>query len=89
MIIYILSYCALAVAILGLVVTIVSLIKKFHNPTQSIVDVDCEYLNSDCDKIKHVSMKYSNKIRGSVRLSQGRIKSIEELKNKEKNIMFP
>lgn len=89
MIIYILSYFALAVAVTGLIVSIISLVKRFCNKTQSITDANYKYLNSDSEQIKNVSMKYGARIRGSVRLSQGRIKSMDEIKMKESAIHFP
>lgn len=89
MILYILSFLALAVVVFGLIIAVVSLFKRLYNPTQSVVDVDYNYLTSDYKQVKLVSKKYSNRIRGSVRLSQGRIKSIDEIQVKEKNIIFP
>ena len=89
MILYVLSFLALAVVAVGLIIAVVSLFKRLYNPTQSVVDVDCNYLTSDYEQIKLVSKKYSNRIRGSVRLSQGRIKTMNEIRVKENNIIFP
>ena len=89
MIIYILSYCALAAAAIGLIVSIVSLVKILFNKTQSITDVNCEYLTSDAEEVKNISVKYSSRVRGSVRINQGRIKSVSEIKMRENTIHFP
>lgn len=89
MIIYFLSYFALAVAIIGVVSLIIYIIRIFHNSSVPIVDSNSNHLTSNTDYIKSVSKKYGNRIRGSVRLSQGRIKSVDEIKNKESHICFP
>ncbi len=75
--------------LIGLFFLLFQLYKMFFCNVSSIKDVAYECLNSDSKKIKEVSMKYRNRIRGSVRLSQGRIKSVEEMLDKEKEIIFP
>lgn len=46
-------------------------------------------LDGDANKIREISKKYSGRIRGSVRLSCGKFKSIEEVKQREEGIIFP
>ena len=89
MVIYILSYFALTFAAIGLIISIVSLTKILCNRTQSIMDINCECLTSDTDEIKNISVKYSSRVRGSIRINQGRIKSVSEIKMRENTIHFP
>lgn len=58
---------------------------------QNIIDVDVNCLNGEISTIINVTQKYEKKVRGSVRMGQGRIKSFteEEAKLKEKEIYFP
>lgn len=74
---------------IGIVVLVIYLCKMIFCTTVHINDCSYECLNSDPEKIRQISIKYGKRTRGSIRLSQGRIKSVEEIKQKEKNISFP
>lgn len=75
---------------IGIVVLVVYLCKMILcSTTININDCSYECLNCEPEKIRQVSIKYGKRTRGSIRLSQGRIKSVEEIKQKEKNISFP
>ena len=76
-------------ACLGICIAVKELVRLLCCRSISIIDYSCDCLQGNVDKIKSVSMKYGNRIRGSIRLSQGRIKSVEEMRGKEKNIFFP
>lgn len=86
---YILMLFPMVLIIGGLVFLLVQLYKMLFCNVSSLKDNSYECLNGDPDRIREVSMKYGNRIRGSVRLSQGRIKSVEEMRTKEQNIVFP
>lgn len=86
---YVLLLFPIVLILGGLVFLLAQLFKMLFCNTSSIKDNSYDCLNGDPNRIKEVSMKYGHRIRGSVRLSQGRIKSLEEMQNKEKNIVFP
>lgn len=73
----------------GIAFVFVCLYKLFF--INSIPMVDCSYdcLNTPTATIREISTKYQHRIRGSVRLSQGRIKSIEEIYETKNKIIFP
>ncbi len=74
---------------IGLVFLAIQLFKVLFRGTESIVDSSYNCLEDSPEKVRIVSRKYGNRIRGSVRLSQGRIKSMSEITAKETNIIFP
>ena len=86
-------YLVIVLPLLCLIVGIVYIVCEFikRARSQNIVDVDVKCLNSDVGNIINVTQKYEKKFRGSVRMGQGRIKSLtkEYLKLKEKEIHFP
>ena len=73
----------------GIVFSLYHLKKIVLKEPQPIEDVSLPPFTNDIDKIRSISKKYSSKIRGSVRLGQGRIKSVDELYKIEKKIFFP
>ena len=73
----------------GIVFSLYHLKKIVLKEPQPIEDVSLPPFTNDIDKIRSVSKKYSSKIRGSVRLGRGRIKSVDELYELEKTIYFP
>lgn len=86
---YILVLFPMMLAFCGLAFLLVQLFKMIFHNESSIKDNSYDCLNGDSNRIKEISLKYGNRIRGSIRLSQGRIKSLEEMRSKEKNIIFP
>lgn len=76
-------------AIMGIIFIGYEIVKTAR--PQDIIDVNVKYMNDDIDIIVSVAQKYEKKVRGSVRMGQGRIKSITEeyLELKEKEITFP
>lgn len=86
---YILLIASLVCALLGIVYLCWQLLKLLF--AKPIPMIDCSYkgLHDDISKIIDASQKYGSRIRGSVRLSQGRIASIEEIKKHENDIVFP
>lgn len=73
----------------GIMFVVAYLFKLLFNSTTSIIDCSYECLTASSEVIKEVSTKYAYRIRGSVRLSQGRIKSIEDVKAIKNSIVFP
>lgn len=86
---YVLLLFPIALVLGGLVFLLIQLFRMVFCNESSIKDNSYDCLTGDPNRIKEVSMKYGHRIRGSVRLSQGRIKSLEEMHSKEKNIIFP
>lgn len=83
-----LVYSCIVLLCLGFLIMFVSFYKEFIKK-ESISDTDISYLNNDTEKIKSTSKKYENRIRGSVRLSQGRIKDMDYIYGIEESIKFP
>lgn len=83
-----LVYSCIALLCAAFLIMIVSFYKEFIKK-ESLSDTDISYLNNDTEKIKSTSKKYGNRIRGSVRLSQGRIKDMNDVYSIEEYIKFP
>ena len=79
----------LVLLLFSTVIVLVSLFNLFAKNIKPIVDSDYKCLDGPSSLIRDVSTKYAYRIRGSVRLSQGRIKSIDELIEIKSKIMFP
>lgn len=89
MLVYLLSFLSLFFLAAGLVVLFTFFIRRKSTESKLLVDADYNCLNFDSEQIRTISLKYGNRIRGSVRLSQGRLKSVNEMREKENTIIFP
>lgn len=85
--IYFLLLIPLVVVVLGVVLLVVYFLLMLRS--HDIIDVDVNCLSSDINTIKSTTKKYIGKVRGSVRLQQGRIKTKEDAYSKEEKIFFP
>lgn len=87
--IYLIMIIPLLCIIIGIIYIGYEFIIRTH--PQNIIDVDVKCLNAETSNIISVTQKYEKKFRGSVRMGQGRIKTVTEeyLELKEKEIYFP
>ena len=79
----------IALVFVGFVCIGMQFYKLIRGVRMPISEKSYRCLDGDANKIREISQKYSCRIRGSVRLSSGRFKSIEEVKQKEESIIFP
>lgn len=70
-------------------IMVVEICKIFFGKSRSIEDEVIRYLDDDVDEIRRITKKYNYKVRGSVRMGQGRIKSLQDAYEMEKDIRFP
>lgn len=75
-------------ALIGIACGIVQFCRLFVCTSTPIIDRGYKCLDGDPNKIREVSIRFA-KDRGSIRLSRGNFKSVEEVKSKEKDILFP
>lgn len=79
----------LLLLIVCVVIMVVEICKIFFGKSRSIEDEVIRYLDDDVDEIRRITKKYNYKVRGSVRMGQGRIKSLQDAYEMEKDIRFP
>lgn len=79
----------LLLLIVCVVIMVVEICKIFFGKPRSIEDEVIRYLDDDVDEIRRITKKYNYKVRGSVRMGQGRIKSLQDAYEMEKDIRFP
>lgn len=79
----------LLLLIVCVVIMVVEICKIFFGKPRSIEDEVIRYLDDDVDEIRRITKKYNYKARGSVRMGQGRIKSLQDAYEMEKDIRFP
>lgn len=83
-----LVYACIVLLCVGFLIMFVSFYREFIKK-KSLSDTDISYLNNNTEKVKLASEKYGKRIRGSVRLSQGRIKDMDDVYSVEEHIKFP
>ena len=91
MILYVL---ALSFLIAGVLVMGLEIYRLFRSRSKFTQDMEhphkkISYLEGDILEIRRVTQKYDGKIRVSVRMGKGRIKSLSDVYELEKDIYFP